>query len=120
VARALATKKASQRATLTISAAAAAVIALAAALSIGIWAGIVEPTLPGILWGIPKMLVGLVPMVTLLGRILVPLINATVSMAWDAILTILPLYLLALVSITTISLLLRVKKPLTSLHVLSI
>jgi anti-sigma factor RsiW len=99
----------------------------AAGLLIGLWVGLVEPTLPGVLldtaragaflWRLTASAGGWLPAV---GRALVPIGDAVVSLTVEGVSALLPLYAAALAAVALAPLLSRFKRPFERLPVLTI
>ncbi len=127
VARAMEARRRRARTTRTFTWLSAGLVAAAASIAIGLWAGIVEPTIPGLVLGVPRMgyaiwatLSAIGDTLGLLVHVLAPMGNAAVLVAVDVAFALVPLYLVALACIALIPLLSLARRPLTTLPVLSI
>lgn len=118
--RARAARQARARASMGASVAAAAAVAMAASLVLGVWGGLVEPTIPGLMWGIPRLLWAGGKAGLAVSEALIPVLDVVAGLLLDGALALLPLYLLSLLTITCVSLLYRIRRPMTTLPVLSI
>ena len=105
----------------------AAAVLVASAAVLGAWSGLGRPLLWDALAAVPRALTGLGhglaaagSLLHSLGRPLLPLGSAAVTLSWHGLVALLPGYMLALASIVFLALLTRSRRPAARMPVLSL
>jgi len=105
----------------------AAAIFIASAAVLGAWSGLIQPLFWDALAAVPRALTGLGhglaaagSLLQALGRPLLPLGGAAVTVSWHGLMAFFPGYMLALASIVFLALLTRTRRPAVRMPVLSL